>query len=102
MESGNPVAYTSYRTNKEYQPLYDGVVEAAGCHEAVDNLECLRQVPYAKLNNILNTTHANRWQPIVDGDFIARWGSVQLAEGAFVKVPVSITMKIFSPKYDVC
>lgn len=90
MESGNPVTYTSYRTDNEYQPLYNSVVKAAGCHNAIDNLECLRHVPFAKLNHILNTTDATKWQPIVDGDFIARWGSIQLAEGAFVKVPVRI------------
>lgn len=88
MESGNPVAYQSYRTNEQYQPLYNAVVSAAGCNASIDNLGCLRQVPYAKLNSILNTTTATDWQPIVDGDFIARWGSVQLAEGAFVKVPI--------------
>ena len=88
MESGNPITYTSYRTNKEYQPLYNGVVKAAGCKDAIDNLDCLRHVPYAKLNKILNTTDATHWQPIVDGDLIARWGSIQLAQGDFVKVPI--------------
>jgi len=28
------------------------------------------------------------WGPIVDGDFIERFGSIQLAEGAFLKVPI--------------
>ena len=63
-------------------------MKAAGCHDAIDNLECLRHVPYSKLNNILNTTTASQWQPIVDGDFIARWASIQLEEGDFVKVPI--------------
>ena len=88
MESGNPVAYSSYRTNQDYQPLYNKLVKAAGCHDAIDNLECLRHVPYAKLNKLLNTTTSGDWQPIVDGDFIARWASIQLAEGDFVKVPI--------------
>ena len=63
-------------------------MKAAGCHDAIDNLECLRHVPYSKLNNILNTTTSSQWQPIVDGDFIARWASIQLEEGDFVKVPI--------------
>ena len=88
MESGNPVPYSSYRTNEQFQPLYHEVVKAAGCHAAIDTLDCLRHVPYEKMNKIFNTTEASSWQPIVDGDFIARWASIQLAEGDFVKVPV--------------
>ena len=88
MESGNPVSYNSYRTNQQYQPLYDRVVKQAGCEKATDNLDCLRHVPYDELNDIFNTSTATEWQPIVDGDFIARWASIQLSEGDFVKVPV--------------
>ena len=88
MESGNPVNYNSFRTVQQYQPLYNKLVKDAGCHNAIDNLDCLRHVPYAKLNKLLNTTEASEWQPIVDGDFIARWASIQLKEGDFVKVPI--------------
>ena len=88
MESGNPVPYNSYRTNQEFQPLYDGVVNDTGCRHAIDTLDCLRQVSFDDLKEVLNTTDAGEWQPIVDGDFVARWGSIQLAEGAFVKVPI--------------
>jgi len=28
------------------------------------------------------------WNPVVDGDFIQRFASIQLKEGAFVKVPI--------------
>lgn len=62
MESGNPVAYRSYKTNKFFQPLYNQLVKDAGCWDAVDNLDCLRHVPYAKLNRLLNTTDASAWQ----------------------------------------
>jgi carboxylesterase type B len=88
MESGNPVPYSSYHTDEFYQPLYNKLVKAAGCWSAIDNLDCLRNVPYDKLNNLLNTTTAAYWQPIVDGDFVAKWGSIQLEEGAFVHVPI--------------
>ena len=88
MESGNPVSYSSYRTNQLYQPLYNKVVKAAGCWNSIDNLDCLRSVPFSKLNDIFNTTTAAYWQPIIDGDLLARWGSIQLAEGAFVHVPI--------------
>lgn len=88
MESGNPVPYSSYHTNQFYQPNYNQLVKDAGCWEAIDNLDCLRSVPFETLNDLFNTSEASSWQPIVDGDFVARWGSVQLAEGAFVHVPI--------------
>ena len=88
MESGNPVPYQSYWTNQQYQPLYDKLVLHCGCDGEADTLDCLRHVPYERLNDELNTTTVSDWQPIVDGDIVARWASVQLAEGAFVKVPI--------------
>lgn len=89
MESGNPVPYSSYKTNVYYQPKYDALLNATNCANELDTLNCLRKVPESAFNNILNTTDFNSgWSPIVDGDFIQRWGSIQLAEGAFVKVPV--------------
>lgn len=64
------------------------MVETVGCSNSTDNLQCLRNLPFETLNTALNTSDSGAWQPIVDGDFIARWGSVQLEEGAFVHVPV--------------
>ncbi|KAI5362182.1 putative carboxylesterase, type B, carboxylesterase type B, active, alpha/Beta hydrolase [Septoria linicola] len=90
MQSGNPVNYGSYATNVRYQPQYDALVEATNCSAATDTLDCLREVPSDTLANLFSTTPslANGWNPIVDGNFIQRWASIQLAEGAFVKVPV--------------
>ena len=90
MQSGNPVNYGSYKSAADYQPLYDGLVEATNCTAAVDTLACLRGVPSDSLASIFtnNSTLTGGWDPIVDGDFIQRWASIQLAEGAFVKVPI--------------
>lgn len=88
MESGNPVNYNSFRPVEYYQPLYDSVVNGSGCYKTIDTLECLRHVPFSKLNDLFNTSTATYWQPVVDGDFIARWASIQLKEGDFVKVPI--------------
>lgn len=88
MESGNPVNYNAFKSIIDYQPTYDALVNATGCSNAIDNLDCLRQAPYDTVNNFFNSTAGSGWNPIVDGDFIARWGSIQLAEGAFVKVPI--------------
>ncbi|THX94206.1 alpha/beta-hydrolase [Aureobasidium pullulans] len=89
MESGNPIAYGALNTSAEYQPKYAALTKAAGCGNATSTLDCLRALPLFVLNNILNTTEFNsRWNPALDGDFIARYGSEQLAEGAFVHVPI--------------
>ena len=91
MESGNPVSYGSIRTVQQYQPIYDSIVANASCSNATDTLDCLRKAPFATLNNIFNATGSPTSAfaaPIIDGDFLARYGSIQLAEGAFVKVPI--------------
>lgn len=89
MESGNPVNYNSYKTNIQYQPKFNDLLDATNCTEALDRLGCLRKVPVETIQNIFNTTSlSSGWSPIVDGDFIQRWGSIQLEEGAFVKVPI--------------
>ncbi|GAB7348751.1 hypothetical protein MBLNU459_g7483t2 [Dothideomycetes sp. NU459] len=89
MESGNPVFYNPLNGTEFYQPRYDALVEAAGCSNATDSLTCLRKLPLFVLNNILNTTEFNsEWNPTLDGDFVARYGSEQLADGSFVHVPI--------------
>ncbi|WPG99140.1 Lipase 1 [Acrodontium crateriforme] len=86
MESGNPVAYFSYRDEVQYQPEYNAIVSAVGCSSEIDTLECLRKAPFDKLNSSIAKSAG--WNPIVDGDFLARWASIQLKEGKFVKVPI--------------
>ncbi|KAK3615626.1 hypothetical protein LTR56_026484 [Elasticomyces elasticus] len=88
MESGNPVNYNSYREMDVWQPTYDSLVNVTGCTTAIDTLDCLRHVPYEELNAALNGTELSSFSPVVDGDFIQRFASIQLAEGAFVKVPI--------------
>ena len=89
MESGNPVHYTALNGTEYYQPRYAALVQAAGCQGSSNTLQCLRDVPLFTLNNVLNTTDFNaNWNPTLDGDFVARYQSEQLADGAFVKVPI--------------
>ena len=82
------MAYQSYRDMQFWQPLYDSLVSQTNCSSAIDTLDCLRKVPYETLNAVFNTTELDNFQPILDGDFIQRFGSIQLAEGDFVKVPI--------------
>ncbi|TID19972.1 putative mitochondrial carrier [Venturia nashicola] len=95
MESGNPVAYGELNTSEWYQPLYDAISAQAGCNNTINSLECLRAIPFETLNSVINgTTKASNgasltdFSPTVDGDFIARYTSLQMADGSFVKVPI--------------
>jgi carboxylesterase type B len=94
MESGNPVFYSVLNTTEWYQPLYDAISSQAGCNSSLDSLACLRSVPFETLNNIINGTTTvdgtalTAFNPTVDGDFIQRYTSLQLADGDFVKVPI--------------
>ena len=87
MESGNPVYYGNLFNASYYQDEYADVVTSAGCGAETDTLECLRQVPFATLNAVLNNTDYS-WGPYLDGDLNQRYGSQQLKDGSFVKVPI--------------
>ncbi|EJF60607.1 alpha/beta-hydrolase, partial [Dichomitus squalens LYAD-421 SS1] len=63
---------------EELQPIYDRVVDAAGCNVADDTLECLRQLPAANLTAAAGTIPslfgypglATPWAPRADGKFL--------------------------------
>lgn len=102
MQSGNPVSLTLFNLSippltgsqvnygaykYDYSERFQQVLNVTGCTTAGDKLDCLRSIPIDTLNPILNSTgNAEGWGPIVDGDLIQRWASIQLEEGAFVKV----------------
>ncbi|PWY92122.1 carboxyesterase [Aspergillus heteromorphus CBS 117.55] len=90
MESGgtipaSPGNYTGYQT------LYDDLAAKVNCSGVADSLQCLREVPFQELNAVLNGTDGEsdyNFGPIVDGDLIRDWGSLQLDKQKFVKVPI--------------
>ncbi|KAK4982812.1 hypothetical protein LTR66_009081 [Elasticomyces elasticus] len=89
MESGNPVAYGPLNGTDYYEPCYAALVSTTGCDNETDTLDCMRRIPFPTLNSILNTTQFSLgYNPTVDGDFITRYGSLQLADGHFVHVPI--------------
>jgi carboxylesterase type B len=88
MESGNPISFLACHGSAFYQPAYDAIAQATNCTDKVNTLQCLRSVPFAQLNMALNTTFAVAWGFVVDGDFIQKYGSIQLARGEFVQVPI--------------
>ncbi|CAI7575320.1 unnamed protein product [Penicillium pancosmium] len=90
MESGGSIAASpsNYTT---YQPSYDEIVSQVDCTNTEDTLQCLREVPFERLNSVLNGTSGYseyNFSPVVDGDFVREWGSIQLDKHEFVKVPI--------------
>ncbi|KAL9109755.1 MAG: hypothetical protein Q9227_005624 [Pyrenula ochraceoflavens] len=92
MESGNPVNYNAFQNVSFYQPLYDAISQSTGCSNSTDSLNCLRYVPFDQLNAVFNTSAYNgtdgKFNPIIDGDWIQNYTSLQLSSGAFVHVPI--------------
>jgi triacylglycerol lipase len=90
MQSGGSIApgasnYTAFQSD------YDAIASKVGCSDVVDSLQCLREVPFESLNSVFNGTDGGfgySFSPVVDGDFIRNWGSIQLNKHAFVKVPI--------------
>lgn len=90
MESGGSIAAgpSNYTT---YQSSYDEIVSQVDCTNTEDTLQCLREVPFERLNSVLNGTYGYseyNFSPVVDGDFVREWGSIQLDKHEFVKVPI--------------
>lgn len=97
-ESGAPVWFAPTANTNLWQPTYDGFVDAAGCSNSTDSLQCLRQVSNTTLvsifgNNTLNPFGSNaprEYMFAVDGDFIPEPNSVLLQSGKFARVPYLI------------
>lgn len=90
MESGGSIAAgpSNYTT---FQATYDKLVSSVNCSNTADTLQCLREVPFQTLNSVLNGTGGYseyNFSPVVDGDLIRNWGSIQLDKHEFVKVPI--------------
>ncbi|KAF2834382.1 alpha/beta-hydrolase [Patellaria atrata CBS 101060] len=92
MQSGNPVRYTALNQTSDFQSLYDLIAFQTGCIQTPDSLQCLRDLPFARLNAVINSTALpfliNAWAPHIDNDFIRGLTSLQLARGEFVHVPI--------------
>ncbi|GMF78288.1 unnamed protein product [Aspergillus oryzae] len=94
LQSGTPIARTSFRT-VDIDDLWQQLCIAAGCDTSDDQLECLRHKPFEELNAAFNdSADASSYMmasfsiPRLDGDFVQAFGSFDIKEGRFVKVPV--------------
>jgi carboxylesterase type B len=93
MESGNPVYWISLYGPDHFQSAYDDIVGLTGCNSTLNTLQCLRELPVDDLQNVINSTaigpaNWTTFAPVMDGDFLQRYTSLQLEEGQFVKVPI--------------
>ncbi|PKY00414.1 carboxylesterase family protein [Aspergillus campestris IBT 28561] len=88
-ESGAPTLYHPYQTVEDWQPYFDAIARAAQCHGNAGVLDCLRDVPTARLNTLFNgsLTQGAAFGPVIDGDFLVQSATTLLRKGAFVKVP---------------
>lgn len=53
MQSGSAVPYGDVSDGQEY---YDKLVTEAGCDNAADSLQCLREVPSSVIQKIMDST----------------------------------------------
>jgi carboxylesterase type B len=92
MESGAPLIYGGMRSQSgraSLQAQYETVVNRTNCTNALDRIQCLRDLPYEQLNSVLNDTNLV-FGPLNDGDILQNYGSIHLSRKEFVKVPIII------------
>lgn len=89
MDSGGPLF--SSAQSRSLQPQYDNLTRQSGCFASTDTLQCLRSLPFEKLNSIVNTTGlSGAFDPRIDNDLISTYSSIQLARRRFVHIPIII------------
>ncbi|KAF8814379.1 carotenoid ester lipase precursor [Phlegmacium glaucopus] len=95
MESGSPRLLSDIELQ---QPFFDQLVADTGCKGSTDPISCLRTVSFDQLSTAMNRSPNFfspmlpslflPFEPVVDGDFIARDPQVSIQEGLYAKVPI--------------
>lgn len=92
MQSGNPINFGALNDALGYADMYNELTRRTNCANQTSPLECLRALPVEQLNTAINTTsttlNVTEFMPVLDGDFIQKRTSLQLAAGDFVHVPI--------------
>ncbi|KAF7595513.1 hypothetical protein BBP40_005849 [Aspergillus hancockii] len=86
-ESGSPLSSAALVPLDEQESMYQDVLNATGCLGAERSLDCLRRTP---VDSLKATFQQKFFFPVIDGEMIAGFPSVALAQGIFVKVPLLI------------
>ncbi|KAL4803973.1 Alpha/Beta hydrolase protein [Aspergillus unguis] len=87
MDSGNAVG-PPWNGTDWHQPLYDRIVERAGCSNSPDTLQCLRDVPFDSLYAV--AFENSEWFAAIDGTFIKEYPQISTVDGRIAKVPILI------------
>ncbi|KAH6616573.1 carboxylesterase family protein-like protein [Boeremia exigua] len=92
MQSGNPVHFNHLNDPLEYSEWYNAIVSRTPCVNATSQIECLRTLSAEQYNAAVNVTslalNTTGFMPVLDGDFIQKRTSIQMANGEFVHVPI--------------
>ncbi len=100
MQSGSPIPITAFATPETKMGAYKTIMQRLNCPvDGEPSLACLRNQTIEGLNNAFDrvgTTPISRynetdtWFPVLDGDFVRRRPSEQLALKQYVNVPVIV------------
>ncbi|KAL2838367.1 Alpha/Beta hydrolase protein [Aspergillus pseudoustus] len=85
MDSGNAVG-PPWNGTDWHQPMYDRIVNATGCSNFEDTLQCLREVPFDDLYAV--AYEGLEWFAAVDGTFIREYPQISITKGRIAKVPI--------------
>ncbi|KAJ5788039.1 hypothetical protein N7457_003029 [Penicillium paradoxum] len=85
MDSGNAVG-PPYNGTEWHQPMYDRIVERAGCTNSSNSLQCLRELPYATLYSA--AYEGLEWFATIDGSFITHYPQISFQQGRLAPVPI--------------
>ncbi|KAI0704351.1 carotenoid ester lipase precursor [Cytidiella melzeri] len=92
MQSGSPIPYGEITQG---QRSYDQFVLAAGCQNATDSLQCLREAPYKVLQDAMNVSPSilsrqslnSSWAPSADGVFLLDPPQHAVLKGTVANIP---------------
>lgn len=90
MESGS-LTSIQYPSEDEYEKDYQQVLKATDCQ----NLECLKKIDAAKLNDIFSQEYNKagklvKYAPVVDGKFFSAAPHKLLSNGKFIQMPIIV------------
>ncbi|KAF2721693.1 carboxylesterase family protein [Polychaeton citri CBS 116435] len=91
-ESGAPVSLDPYPTVEDWDYVIAKISAETGCSNSTSVLDCLRELPADKLNDVINSTATDgaSYGAVIDGDWFTQSAAEQLEKGDFVKVPYII------------
>jgi para-nitrobenzyl esterase len=90
--SGTSVERETALPDTTVQPVFDKLVQEAGCDSAADPIACLRGVDPRVLQQIgVKHDWAYQWGPVIDGSLV-RGSPIELVErGEYAQVPLLVT-----------